>query len=135
MHDKGIKNLDDFVQYGSVAAGENGSACWHVVGGDCCSLVDVVPVSLGGSELDGETSRISSGVGGSGLSSDGGESSRGGDLVSNLGEEFRNAEIGNVVGDLEFSVRSRSLGVDDSLGDSLSVKVTGRRMELVAEHD
>ena len=64
-------------------------------------LVDVVPVSLGRSELDGETSRISSGIGGSSLSSDGGDPSRGGDLVSDLGEELSDAEIGNIVSDLK----------------------------------
>ena len=64
------------------------------------ALVNVVPVSLVRSELDGETSRISSGIGGSSLSSDGGESCRGGDGVSDLREELGDAEIRNIVGNL-----------------------------------
>lgn len=58
----------------------------------------MVPVSLLGSELEGESSRIAGSVGRSRFTTDSGESGRGTARVSNLGENVGLAEIGDVVG-------------------------------------
>ena len=50
-------------------------------------VVNMVPVSLLSSELDGETTGVSSSIGRSRHSSDGGESSTGSYLPSDLSEE------------------------------------------------
>lgn len=86
-------------------------------------VVDPVNVSLVGVELGGETSGVSSSIGGSLLSSNGGESSEGLGLLTDLGQEIGAVEVGDIVSDLELSVSTGSLSVDNSLGDSLSVEV------------
>jgi hypothetical protein len=43
--------------------------------------------------------------------------------VAHLLEEGSTGQVGDVVGDLKVTVRTRALGVDDALRDALSVKV------------
>ena len=84
---------------------------------------DHVPVTLLGVKLDGETARITGGVGRSLLTSDGGETSEQGSALANAVQELSLGELGDVVSDLEVSVGSSTLGVDNTLGDTLTVKV------------
>jgi hypothetical protein len=83
-----------------------------------------VVVSFFGVELDGESTRISVAIVGSTLSSNGGESEEDWSSLANLAEEGSLGEAGDIVGDLQESVSSSSLGMDDSLWDSLSGEVS-----------
>ena len=83
----------------------------------------MVPVALLGAELDGEATGVTSRVGGSTLATDGREAGGRARLVADLGEDVGAADVGDVVGDLKDTVGSGALGVDDTLGDPLAVKV------------
>jgi hypothetical protein len=83
-----------------------------------------VVVSFFGVELDGESTRISVAIVGYTLSSNGGESEEDWSSLANLAEEGSLGEAGDIVGDLQESVSSSSLGMDDSLWDSLSGEVS-----------
>lgn len=83
---------------------------------------DHVPVSFFSVELDGETAGISLSVRRTLLASDGGETSEDGSPLADGVEELGLAVFGDVVGDLKVSPGSSTLGVDDSLRDSLSVE-------------
>jgi len=87
-------------------------------------VVNVIPVSFLRSQLDRETTRVTSGIGRSTLPSDSRETSGGADLGSDLREEFGASQVGDVVGNFESSMSSCSLGVNDTLGDTLSVEVS-----------
>jgi hypothetical protein len=87
-------------------------------------VVDMVPVSVLGAELDRETTGVTSGIGGSTLTSDGRETSGRADLGADLCEELGAREVRNVVGDFEGTVSSSSLGVDDTLGYTFTIEVS-----------
>jgi len=87
-------------------------------------VVNVIPISLLRSQLDRETSRVTSSVGRSTLSSDSRETSSSANLGSDLREELCASQVGNVVGDLKSTVSSCSLGMNDTFGDALSVEVS-----------
>lgn len=77
--------------------------------------VDVVPVALLGAELDGEAARVAGRVGGTALATDGREAGGRARLVADLLEELSAGQVGDVVGDLEDSVGSAALGVNNAL--------------------
>lgn len=60
----------------------------------------MVPVSLLSSQLDRETTWVSSSIGRSGLSSNGGESGGGLDLPSDLSEDVSAGKVGDIVSGL-----------------------------------
>lgn len=106
-----LLGVDEVRELGRVSQEEDGSV-----------VVDPVHVSFLGPELDGESSRVSSYIWRTRLATDGGESDRDvarGTILEDLGL----GEMRNTLGDLECSVSSTTLGVDDSLWNSLSVKV------------
>ena len=44
-------------------------------------------------------------------------------MVANLAEDGSTASVGDIMGDLEVSVCTGALGMDDALGNALAVKV------------
>lgn len=83
----------------------------------------MIPDSVLGAKLDRETAGVASGVGGSALTSDGRETGSRFDLGTNLGEKLRASEVRDVVSDFENTVGSSSLGVNDTLGNTFTIKV------------
>jgi hypothetical protein len=83
-----------------------------------------VVVSFFGVELDGESTRISVAIVGSTLSSNGGESEEDWSSLANLAEEGSLGEAGDIFSDLQETTSASSLGMDDSLWDSLSCEVS-----------
>ena len=83
-----------------------------------------VVISFLGIELDGKSSWVSDGISSSSLTSDGGESEEKWGLLSNFVKESSLGELSHILGDLEDSVSTRSLGMNYSLWDSLSVEVS-----------
>lgn len=83
---------------------------------------DNSPVSLGGLELYGKTTRVASIVVGARLTTDGGETDGNGALCTLL-EEVGVTEILETGRAFPFTVGSRTLGVHDTLGDTLAVEV------------
>jgi len=82
-----------------------------------------VVVSFFSVELDSETTGISHGIGGSSLTGNSGESEEARGALLGV-EEVSLGKHRNVVGHFKVSVSSSALGVDDSLGNSLSVEVS-----------
>ena len=97
----------------------------------CCNLHEEdgsvvsghVPVALLSVELDGETTGIAGSIGGTLLASDGGETGEERSALADTVQELGLGVLGDVVGDLEVTVGSSTLGVDNTLGDTLAVKV------------
>lgn len=87
-------------------------------------VVNPVQVTLLSVELGGETSWVSGSVRGTGLTTDSGESGEGLGLLANGVEHLGRADVGDVIGHLKGTVGTRTLGVDNSLRNSLSVKVS-----------
>lgn len=85
-------------------------------------VTDKVPVALTGAELDGEATGVTSIVARARLSTDGREADGEGALRSLL-EQVGNAEVGEVLSALPLAVGTGTLGVDDTLGDTLAVEV------------
>jgi len=74
-------------------------------------------------ELNGKASGISNAVSRSSLTSDSRESQEERGSLSDRIQELSLCEFSNIVSHFEVAVGTGSLGVDDSLGDSLSVKL------------
>lgn len=102
---------------------------WVVNEKDWSIVSNHVIISLLGVEFDSEASWVSNGISSTSLSSDGGESKEEWGLLTDLVEEGGLGELGYILGDLEDSMGARSLGVDNSLWNSLSVEVS----ELINE--
>lgn len=84
---------------------------------------DHVPVTLLGVELDGETTGIAGSIGRTLLTSDGRETGEERGALADTVQELGLGELGDVVGNLKVTMGSSSLGVDNTLGDTLTVKV------------
>lgn len=93
-------------------------------------VVDPVPVALLGVELDGEASRITGGVGRALLATDGREASNALGLLSDLAEHVDGRDVSDIVGHLEFTVSTSTLGVDYSLGDALACGLAVSKLRL-----
>lgn len=114
-----LLSVDEDGELGRVAKEEDGGV-----------VEDPVPVALLGVELDGEATGITGTVGGTLLTTDGREAHKGLGLLANTLEHVNGGDVTDVVGDLEFTVGTGTLGVDDTLGDSLAVKV-GQQIDQV----
>ena len=93
--------MNEVRELGGIANEEHGSVVEHPV-----------EVALLGAELDREAARVAGGVGGPGLTTDGGEAHSGAGAVADLGEELGAGEVGDVVSDFEVTVCAGALGVD-----------------------
>ena len=94
-------------------------------------VADKIPVSLLGVELHREAPDVPLGVGCATLAGHGREPGEGVGLLSDLREDLRPGEPGDVVRDGESPEGSRSLGVHAPLGDHLAVEMR----ELLLEPD
>ena len=74
---------------------EEGKLGWVAEEEDRGVVVDPVPVTLLGVELDGEAAWVASGIWGTLLSSDGGEAGDGLGLLANLVEHVDDRDIGD----------------------------------------
>lgn len=83
-----------------------------------------IPIAFFGVELDSETTRISLGISGSLLSSDGGESKENRSALADGIEELSLAELSHVIGGFEISPSTSSLSMDDSLRNSFSIEMS-----------
>lgn len=93
-------------------------------------VVNPVQVTLLSVELGGETSWVSGSVRRTGLTTDGGESGEGSGLLTNSVKQLGGTDVRDVVSHLKDTVGTGTLGVDNSLWNSLSVKV-GKRVDKV----
>jgi hypothetical protein len=87
-------------------------------------VADHVPVAFLGVELEGESAGITLGVSGTLFSAHGGEAQEGWSVLADLREELGRGVFGHVrvVAD-EMTVRAGTFGVDDALGDALTIEV------------
>ena len=70
------------------------------------------------------TSRVSRRIGRTRLTTDGGETNNSRGLLAHAGEHVNRADVADIVGNLEFTIGTGALGVDNTLGDALAVKVS-----------
>ncbi len=96
-----LLSVDKVREFGRVTDEEN----WGVI-------EDPIPVTFLSPEFDGETTRVTSGVGGSGFTTDGGEAGGNTDLLSDTLEEGLGGDVAQVMGDFKVSVGTYTLGVD-----------------------
>jgi hypothetical protein len=83
---------------------------------------DNIPVAFVGTELDGETTRISGTIVRARLATNSGESHTDGALLASL-EDVGHAEVVKGIGGLVETVGTTTLGVNNTLGNTLSVEV------------
>lgn len=114
-----LLGVDEQRELGRVPNEENGSV-----------IVDPVNVALFGVELGGESSGVSGSVGRGPFASYGGESGERSRFLSDF-QEICLANVRNVVGCLKVSIGTGSLGMDDSFGDSFSVKMSKQIDQMV----
>ena len=86
-------------------------------------VADEIPVAFVRVELDREPAHVASGVGGSPLAEDGGESHKHRCLLPDLCEQRRARDIRQRFRALEKTVRGRPAGMDDALGNALVIEV------------
>lgn len=91
---------------------------------------DPIPVTLLGAKLHGKSTRITSSVGRTRLATDSGESNGGLDLVANLAKEWLGGDVGEIMGHFEVTVSTGTLGVDDTLRNTLAIEV-GEEVDMV----
>jgi hypothetical protein len=91
---------------------------------------DPIPVTLLGAQLDGESTRITSSVSRARLTTDGGESDGGLDLVAHLAEERLGGDIGEIMGHFKVTVSTGTFGVHDTLRNTLAIEV-GEEVDVV----
>lgn len=94
-------------------------------------VVDPVDIALLGVELSCKATRITSSVRGTHLTTDGGETSKSTGLLADAIEESGLGEVGDIVSDLKVPKGTRSLGVDNSLGNTLTIKVREQVNQVV----
>ena len=97
---------------------------WVIDEEDWSIVSNHIVVALFGVEFDGESSWVSDGVRSSSLTGDGGESEEQWGLLADFVEEGSLGEWSDILGNLENSMGSGTLGMDNSLWDSLSVEVS-----------
>jgi len=114
-----LLGVDEVGELGGISDEEDGSV-----------VTNQIPVTFFGVEFDSKTSGISFGIGRTLFTTDSGESGEDGSSLSEGVQEFSLAVLGDVIGDFEITVSAGTLGVDDSFGDSFSVK-TGKFIEQV----
>lgn len=87
-------------------------------------VTDHIVVTLLGVMLDGETARITVTIIGTTLTSNGGEAQEDWGLLTNLIEELGLAEMGYIVSDDTFTVGTSTLGVHNTLWNTLTSEVS-----------
>ena len=107
-----LLGVDEDGELGRVTKKENGSVVEHPV-----------PVTLISVELDGETTGITSAVGRTLLATDGRETGETLGLLANGLEHVDDSDVADVISDLELAIGASTLGMNDTLWNSLSVKV------------
>ena len=108
-----LLSVDEMRELGRITDEEDGSVVEHPI-----------EVTLLSPDLDSETTRVTSGISRSGLTTDSGEADSCTGLGANFFEEAGTGEVTDVVGNLEVTVGTSTLGVDDTLWDTLSVEVS-----------
>jgi len=108
-----LLSVDEVRELGGVTDEEDGSV-----------VEDPVPVALICPEFDGKATRIASGIGGSRLATDGGEADGSADAFADLLEERLRGDVAQGVSDLEVAVGTGAFSMDDTLWNTLSVKVS-----------
>jgi hypothetical protein len=83
-----------------------------------------IPVTVLSVELDSETSGIAISICRPFLTCNSGKSCKGGSYLTDRIEHLGFGVLGDVVGDLEVSMGSSSLGMDHPFGDALAVEVS-----------
>ncbi len=86
-------------------------------------VADQVPHSFVRVEFDSEAADIASAVGRSAGARDSGETDEDGCLSRRVGQQSGLREVGQVLINLEYSVRGGATRVDDTLGDALMIEV------------
>lgn len=109
---------------------EQGEVCGIPKEEDGSVVVHPVPVTFLGIKLYRETSGVSGRVCGTLLTTDGRESGNTFGLLANTVEHVDGANIANVIRHLKLSKGASTLGMDDTLGDTLAVKV-GEQVDQV----
>ena len=107
-----LLGMDEVRELGGIAQEENG-----------CIVCHHIPVAFFSPEFDGETSRVSSTVVRSRFATDGRKADSNWTFIACLGKDVGKAEIIERLGAFEGTVCTAALGVDDALGDTLSVEV------------
>ena len=86
-------------------------------------IANQIPVTLFSPQLDSETTRVTSSVSRATFASDCAESNRRTGPVSYLAEKIRTDEVSYIVRNLEITVGTGTLGMDDTLRNTLAIKV------------
>lgn len=107
-----LLGVDEVGELGGVTDEEDGSV-----------VEDPVKVTLGSPDLDSKATRITGGVCGTRLASDGGEADGSSGLVAYGAEEGSAGKVRDVVSDLNVSVGSGTLGMNDSLCVTMKEKI------------
>jgi hypothetical protein len=89
---------------------------------DWCIVGNHVPVTLVGTELDGEATRVASAIVRTGLATNRGEADSDGTLLAGL-EEVGHAKVFKGIGRLVVSMGTSTLGVHDTFRDAFAVEV------------
>lgn len=108
-----LLGVDEVREFGRVTYEEDGSV-----------VKDPIPITFLGPELDGETARVTSSVGGPRFTTDGGETGGDANLLPGTLEEGLRGNVTQVMGDFKISVGTSTFGVDDTLWDTLAIEVS-----------
>jgi hypothetical protein len=87
-------------------------------------IEDPIPVTLISSELDGEATGVASGIGRARFTTDSGETDCCADSLSHRPQQRLRSDVTEIMGDLEVTVSTSTFGMDNSLRNALSVKVS-----------
>ena len=87
-------------------------------------VVHPVPVAFLRPQLNRESTRVTRSIRRTALATNGGESDSCASLIADFAEELRTGEVRDVMRDLEVSVCASTLGMHDTLRDTLAVKVS-----------
>lgn len=97
---------------------------WVIDEEDWSIVANHIVVALLCVELNGEATWISHSISSTSLTSDSGESKEKWGLLANLVQEFSLGEHGDILSYLKDTMCTRSLGVHNTLWDSLSIEVS-----------
>jgi hypothetical protein len=93
--------VDKVGELGGVTNEEDGSVVEHPI-----------PVTFLGLELESEPTRVTSGIGRAGFTTDGGDTGSDVNLLANALEEGTGGDVAQIMSDLEVTVGASSLGMD-----------------------
>ena len=96
-----LLGVDEVREFGGVADEEHGGVVEHPV-----------PVALIRAQLERKTTGVARGIGGTGLTTDGGEARGDTNFLADLLEQRLGGDVAQIMGDLEVAVRASRLGVD-----------------------